>query len=192
MVGPVPGRRCGPVVAGAAEKNVCTDVAVPSERCKDDGVGLQASKLVGRGLMRRCPVCGSGHLFRYWFAMRTACPGCGLVFRRAPGQWLGSWFLNIVLVQVVLVVGISGLVAATWPARLSWFAIGAVVAVAVMVPMVTFPFSRTLWMAIDLIMRPLDFDDGVAPGVELEQSERRRRHTPKCPLPKDPRGGHDH
>lgn len=177
---------------GATEENACADVAMGCKRCKDGDVGLRASKLVGRGLMRRCPVCGSGHLFRLWFAMRTACPGCGLVFRRAPGQWLGSWFLNIVLVQVVLVVGISGLVAATWPARLSWLAIGAVVVVAIMIPLLTFPFSRTLWMAIDLIMRPLEFDDGVAPGVELEQSERNRRRAPSGPLPKGhPGGRHD-
>lgn len=138
-------------------------------------MGLRASTLVGRGLLRRCPVCGSGHLFRHWFAMRPQCPGCGLVFRRAPGQWLGSWFLNVVLVQLLLVVGISVLVAATWPARLSWVALVAVVAVAVLVPMLVFPFTRTVWMAIDLVMRPLDFHDGVAPGVELEQSESRRQ-----------------
>jgi len=137
-------------------------------------MGLRASTLVGRGLLRRCPVCGSGHLFRRWFAMRPQCPGCGLVFQRAPGQWLGSWFLNVVLVQLLLVVGISVLVAATWPARLSWVALVAVVAVAVLVPMLVFPFTRTVWMAIDLVMRPLDFHDGVAPGVELEQSESRR------------------
>lgn len=114
--------------------------------------------------------------------MRTTCPGCGLVFRRAPGQWLGSWFLNIVLVQAVLVVGISVLVAVTWPARLSWLAIAAVVVVALMVPLVTFPFSRTLWVAIDLVMRPLDFNDGVPPGIELEQ-------THGLPTPTDPHHG---
>jgi hypothetical protein len=43
------------------------------------------------------------------------------------------------------------------------------------VPFVFFPLSRTLWMAIDLAMRPLDFDDGVAPGFELQDDLDRLR-----------------
>ena len=31
-----------------------------------------------------------------------------------------------------------------------------------------FPFSRTIWCAIDLAMKPLEFEDDVAPGYELE------------------------
>ena len=46
-------------------------------------------------------------------------------------------------------------------------AIGAAAA-ALVVPFAFFPWSRTLWVAIDLAMRPLEFDDGVAPGFELE------------------------
>lgn len=117
--------------------------------------------------------------------MAPACPGCGLVFRRAPGHWLGSWFLNVLVVQTVLVVGISVLVAATWPSPLAWFEVAGVVVVALAVPVVFFPYSRTLWTAIDLVMRPLDFDDGVAPGVELEQAAL-QRGQPVGPVEPDP------
>jgi len=141
---------------------------------------------VRRGCARRCPVCGQGHLFRRWFSMLPACPGCGLVFRRAPGHWLGSWFLNVLLVQAVLVVGISLLVAATWPARLSWPGLTLIVAMAIGIPLAFFPFSRTLWTALDLIMRPLDFHDGVAPGVELEQAEHHRPRSRHYPPAKPP------
>jgi hypothetical protein len=102
--------------------------------------------------------------------MVSECPGCGLVFRRAPGQWLGSWFLNILVVQAVLVVAIPVAVALTWPGRLVVPAILAIaVGVSVVVPVVVFPFTRTIWTAIDLIMRPLEFGEGVPPGVELDQ-----------------------
>ncbi len=37
-------------------------------------------------------------------------------------------------------------------------AIGAV-GVAVIVPVISFPFGRTLWSAIDLVMRPLEPDE---------------------------------
>jgi len=133
-------------------------------------MSLPAGTLLRRGVLRRCAVCGTGRLFRRWFAMVPECPGCGLVFRRSPGHWLGSWFLNVLVVQSVLVVGISVLVAVTWPARLSPLSIAAVIAVALIVPALAFPFTRTVWTAIDLVMRPLEFDDGVPPGVELEQA----------------------
>lgn len=159
-------------------------------------MALPASVLLRRGALRRCPVCGQGGLFRRWFVMEPACPGCGLVFRRAPGHWLGSWFLNVLLVQAVLVIGISAVVAATWPARLHPLTIVLVVAAALCVPVLVFPFTRTLWTAIDLVMRPLDFDDGVAPGVELGQLRslrQRQRGRPweqqrRVPAPRSPQG----
>lgn len=94
------------------------------------------------------------------------------MFRRTPGHWLGSWFLSVLLVQSVLVVTITIVVAVTWPSRPSVLVFVAMAGLAVSVPVLFFPFSRTLWTAIDLVMRPLEFGDGVAPGVELEQTER--------------------
>jgi hypothetical protein len=101
--------------------------------------------------------------------MGERCPRCGLVFARVPGQWLGSWFLNICLAQTVVVLILILGVGFTWPdPPIVIVSIAAGVA-ALVVPFVFFPWSRTLWLAIDLAMRPLDFDDGVAPGFELEQ-----------------------
>jgi uncharacterized protein (DUF983 family) len=136
--------------------------------CHTATVALSTSVMMRRGLFRHCPVCNRGHLFRRWVVMADTCPRCGLVFRRAPGQWLGSWFLNICVAQaavaLVLIVG----VAATWPAPPMW-AIGlADIGVAIAVPFLFFPFSRTIWTAIDLVMRPLEFGEGVAPGFELD------------------------
>lgn len=104
--------------------------------------------------------------------MVPACPSCGLVFDRVPGQWLGSWFLNVCVVQAV-VIGILAIgVGITWPdPPVLAIGLGAAVA-AVLTPLVFFPISRTLWTAIDLVMRPLDYDDGVAPGFLLEDDRR--------------------
>jgi hypothetical protein len=113
--------------------------------------------------------------------MVESCPRCGLQFQRVPGQWLGSWFLNIVLVQAsvvaVLVIG----VASTYPDTPIGpiFAIGLVVAI--VVPILFFPFSRTIWTAIDLAMRPLTFDEGVAPGFELDEDVKAEEHRSEGP-----------
>lgn len=138
-----------------------------------------AGVLVRRGLRRRCPVCGGGNLFRAWVRMVPACPGCGLVFDRIPGHWLGSWFLNVCVVQAVVLGTLIVGVGVTWPdPPVFAIATGAALA-AVVTPIAFFPISRTLWTSIDLVMRPLDFDDGVAPGFVLaadaEQLERERR-----------------
>jgi hypothetical protein len=107
--------------------------------------------------------------------MARECPTCGLVFARAPGQWLGSWFLNVCAAQTAVVVILIVGVGITWPdPPMVVLSIVAVVA-AVAVPVGFFPFSRTIWTAIDLAMRPLGFDEGVAPGFELERDLRADR-----------------
>jgi uncharacterized protein (DUF983 family) len=140
-------------------------------------VALTTSVLMRRAALKHCPVCNRGHLFRRWVMMADACPTCGLVFRREPGQWLGSWFLNVCVAQMavtlVLIIG----VASTYPNPPMWI-IGAVATLsAVVVPVLFFPFSRTVWTAIDLAMRPLEFAEGVDPAFELdEQLAHSRRH----------------
>lgn len=105
--------------------------------------------------------------------MVPTCPTCGLRFNRLPGHWLGSWFLNILVVQVVVVVVLIVGLASTYPTT-PMGTIGLIeAAVAIAVPFVFFPFSRTIWLAIDLAMRPVDLDDGVPPGYLLEDDIRR-------------------
>ena len=112
---------------------------------------------------RRCAVCGQKGLFRRWVVMAERCPRCGFRFERAPGQWLGSWFLNICLAQMLaILIVIAGVVVAyPHPPILALFVIGVVAMV--VFPIWFFPYSRTLWVAIDLAMTPLEFGEGVDP-----------------------------
>jgi len=130
-------------------------------------VTMPAETLLRRAVRLQCPICGQRGLFRNWVQMVPECPQCGLVFGRLPGHWLGSWFLNICLVQLVVVLILIIGVAATWPDPPMWIIGGATAASALVVPFLFFPYSRTLWTAIDLAMRPLDYDEGVAPGFVL-------------------------
>ena len=84
------------------------------------------------------------------------CPRCGLHFERIEGHWVGAVGINTVvtfgLLAVILVVGLV----ATFPD----FPVGPLVAinvgVAAVVPVIFYPFSKTLWTAIDVAMRPLE------------------------------------
>lgn len=44
------------------------------------------SRLLWRGLTKRCPACGQGRLFVHWFTMRQRCRRCGLEFERIEGH----------------------------------------------------------------------------------------------------------
>jgi len=132
------------------------------------GVALSTGTLLKRGMHRRCPVCGAKKLFRRWVQMADDCPQCGLHFQRVPGQWLGSWFINICLAQVLVIGIVLGGSLASYPRpQIVPIAICGGLAMVVF-PFGFFPYSRTLWLAIDLAMRPLEFDEGVDPGWELD------------------------
>lgn len=140
-------------------------------------MAVTTGTLLKRGVHRRCPVCGGNKLFRRWVQMAEDCPRCGLHFQRVPGQWLGSWFINICLAQFLVIVILLGGALASYPhPQIVPLALSGGVAMVVF-PIWFFPYSRTLWLAIDLAMRPLEFDEGVDPGWELEP-DRRALHGP--------------
>jgi uncharacterized protein (DUF983 family) len=125
---------------------------------------LTLGRLLARGLTRRCPLCGGRGLFRGWFTVRERCPRCSFrIERRIEGHWLGSLGMNTTVsfgaLLVTLVVGFV----VTYPDIPAAPLMGVAVGVAVVVPLVFFPFSKTLWSAIDLAMRPLEPDDDVDP-----------------------------
>jgi uncharacterized protein (DUF983 family) len=132
-------------------------------------MALTTGTLLRRGIHRRCPVCGQKKLFRRWVLMADTCPGCGLHFERVEGQWLGSWFLNVCLSQALAIGIVLGGVIVAYPhPPIGPLVVGGLVAM-VLFPIWFFPYSRMIWMAIDLAMRPLEFDEGVAPGFELHE-----------------------
>ena len=111
-------------------------------------------RLWWRGLTRRCPVCGQGHLFRHWFRMIDTCPRCGLRFERTEGHWTGDLGINTIVSFGALLVTLLGGFLLTYPDVPGLALLIAVLAVAVVVPVLFFPFSKTIWLAINLQFRP--------------------------------------
>lgn len=117
------------------------------------------SRLLWRGFTRRCPVCGQGHLFRRWFTMEDRCPRCDLRFERIDGHLAGALGINTVAsVIVVFVVGIAGFVL-TFPELPLLPLVVTVTSVAALFPVFFYPFSKTIWTAIDLRIRPPEADE---------------------------------
>ena len=125
--------------------------------------------LIGRGATLACGACGGRGLFGKGFVIRERCPTCGLRMERTPGMWLGSIGINTIVTFAALFVALVVSIVATWPdipvVPLTLVAVG----VAITVPIVFFPFSRTLWLAVDLAMRPPkpeEFEAGPDPAPE--------------------------
>lgn len=115
----------------------------------------RAFRLVARALALHCPNCGAGGIFTTWLRLRPACPACALDFeRREQGYIVGAYMLNIVAAELLWVAGFLIVLAGTWPdppwGPLRW---GGAVLVLVL-PVLTYPFSKTLFLAMDLAFRP--------------------------------------
>jgi uncharacterized protein (DUF983 family) len=130
------------------------------ERAEPDTSKKAAAVLLWRAVRRRCPNCGWPHAFESYFKLKERCPKCGILLERGEGDYfLGAYVLNLIGVEVVLAAAFLVVMIATWP-NPPWNGIqygGA--ALAVTVPIVCYPFTKTIWLALDLIFRPPKRED---------------------------------
>lgn len=107
------------------------------------------AKILRWGFLRRCGRCGSGHLFRRYFTMVDDCPRCGLHFEREPGYFAGALAINIMAVGAVFAVLFVALLVATVPDVPVVELLVVLIPVAGFGPIIFYPFSKTIWVAID-------------------------------------------
>lgn len=113
--------------------------------------------MLGRALTLRCPNCGSRGLLRNWFHMNERCPRCGLRVEREGSDYMaGSLMFNIVLAEMIFAALFVAYLLIAWP-NPNWdlLEIAAPVGMAV-APFALFPFSKLVWLAADLALRPAD------------------------------------
>jgi uncharacterized protein (DUF983 family) len=123
--------------------------------------------LIWRGLRKRCAVCGSGRLFERWFKMHSHCPRCGTRFEREAGFFVGALFVNFALTEVVMFLWLAGVTIVTIPHPPVWWLIGGSVVICVVLPVLLYPLSKTLWFAIHVAMQPLDPDEEAEAAATL-------------------------
>jgi uncharacterized protein (DUF983 family) len=120
---------------------------------------LEMARLLGRALLRRCPRCGARGLFTRWFSMAERCPRCGMRFEREEGFFLGAYVMNFAATEGLLLVILMVYVIAQAndPDGVPLVpVVTAAICAAVLMPLAFYPVSRTLWVAIELVMRPLE------------------------------------
>ncbi len=105
--------------------------------------------MLWRGLRRKCARCGQGKLFHHWFGMVPDCPNCRLHFEREPGYWVGAIAINTAVVGFLFAVVLVAYSAATVP-DIPWVTLLLIeVPVMALGPIAFYPYSKTLWVAID-------------------------------------------
>jgi uncharacterized protein (DUF983 family) len=105
-----------------------------------------------RGLVRHCPRCGGGRLFSSWFKIRERCPRCGFRLEREEGGFLGAMTINYTVTAVVwLALFVTWLVLDLPDVHVLQLTIASV-AEAIVVPLVFWPFSKTLWAVVDYLV----------------------------------------
>lgn len=113
--------------------------------------------MLWRGLTLRCAFCGGREVFQSWFELKQRCPSCAHRFDQEEGFFLGAYALNLALTEGILLASIVPYIflSATDPhaGRSVWPFVFIAVVGAVAGPLVFFPFSRTLWVALDLTLQ---------------------------------------
>jgi len=118
-------------------------------------------KTVWRGLTMACGVCGCRGLFKTWgmFSMVEDCPKCGLHFERMEGHSLGAVAVNTV-VSSALVLTVVSLALVVFGTDVSTsFLLLIASPFGLLFPILFDPVSRTLWNALELMMRPVQPDE---------------------------------
>ena len=98
--------------------------------------------------------------------MKEHCSRCGIRFEREPGYWVGAVVLNTALIFATFLLVFGTMVAITYP-DVPWGLVMTVtVAANLVVPLVFYPISKTLWAGLEMSWHPLERD-------EMEDAARR-------------------
>jgi hypothetical protein len=81
--------------------------------------------------------------------MVATCPRCGLRFERDEGYWTGALAMNLALTGTVFAVVFVALVAVTAPNVPVAPLLAVLVPITVVGPVLGYPISKTLWVAVD-------------------------------------------
>jgi hypothetical protein len=88
--------------------------------------------------------------------MSERCPRCGHLYERESGYWVMAIVINTAVMEALFAVLFLTVVVATMP-DVDWRSLlVALVVTNGIFPIFFYPFSKTIWVAIDLYMHPSD------------------------------------
>ena len=123
-------------------------------RCSPcDNRAMSARRFFGRAALLRCPLCGQPRIFDRWLTIAAECPGCAHRYQREEGYWLGAIAINTVATVLVFAALLVAGAVITWP-DVPWIGLTvASVIVNAIFPIAFYPWSKTLWVAVESSLR---------------------------------------
>ncbi len=110
---------------------------------------------ITRALRLRCPACGGRGILASWLRLAERCPHCAFrPDRGEPDHFLGGYVVNLGIAEAVAAILWVVLLTVTWPDP-SWVLMQWAAAVlVVLTPVLLYPVTRLLFLAVDLIAQP--------------------------------------
>jgi uncharacterized protein (DUF983 family) len=87
-------------------------------------------------------------MFKGWFTLKDPCPNCGTRFAYEDGYFLGSYVINIGVTELLTVLLVVWMIAATDMSVLHMQVTGVTLAVAL--PILFYPIALLLWVSLDI------------------------------------------
>jgi hypothetical protein len=91
-------------------------------------------------------------VFESWFEIRKQCPTCGVTYAYEDGYFLGSYPVNLVATELIAAAAVIGLI--IWSDLTVLQMQVAAVVLAVGLPLLGYPLSLLLWVALDVAFHP--------------------------------------
>jgi uncharacterized protein (DUF983 family) len=128
-------------------------------------------RMMRRALVLRCPWCGSRRTFiRKWLGKFERCRTCGIRWRREEGFELGAVTVNTVLTFLVLTIGMTIGFVLTAPDIPVAPMVSSLIGIAVLMPIVIYPFTFTIWLAFDIAVHRPDAAELLQAAAAVEVS----------------------
>jgi uncharacterized protein (DUF983 family) len=115
--------------------------------------------LLRRGLRQRCPVCGRGKIFSGIFKTYERCPVCGFAFEREPGYYTGAMAVNLVVSELLIAIIAVPLAASQAVPVTTLIVLGCTMPV--LLPLLFYRPTKSLWMSFDHFIHPANNKDEV-------------------------------
>jgi uncharacterized protein (DUF983 family) len=127
-----------------------------TESALDMPSASRALLLASRALRLRCPHCGKGQVLNGFNSVRDHCSVCGFRFTRSDDDYFsGAMFFGMMIGETLAVLAIGAAIWITYP-DIPWdFLQYAIPVVLLGVMIALFPVSRVVWLAIDVMLRPV-------------------------------------
>ena len=108
---------------------------------------------LGRCLKLQCPACGQASIVERPFQLKHRCTGCGVIFKREEGFFVGAIMANVIATEAVILVVYFLCLLVTNLDEQNMLTVLFVVGVTF--PLAFYHHSWSLWLAIDHLIEGL-------------------------------------